>query len=284
MMFVKSHRFEAKLTGEQKRLLSLPLKFLKSSERKNQKAVQGSFIDEWRLYDELSALLLMLLIHIQQKDEETSPFEEALLLLGYKILSHMRSIKAALNSGWHGTAHSILSLLTSDLHMLMYLGFKKDLIKAWASETQDSYQNDRKFQKLFSETTVSNTLKECGIEGTYEVFRLFRKTTHGSYWGTQVYTVDMRLSIPAQPPDLRISLATIGFSCMFVAAMLHWLLMDQPSFGSPCKAGDFDSFRGINKELMKSTTRFAGVVMPFLEELRKQAESNQFSGVSGKWF
>ena len=252
----------AELSRDERRLIELPLKYLRSTEARNVKHV-GSLRAEWTLYDQLCALLVQLLLHIQQK-HSISRFEEALLLLGYKILSHLRSIKACLLAGWHGTANSLLSLLMSDLNMLMYLGFRRDLIDAWFAEGQDTYQTDPEFKRKFGEKAVADELERRGIKDNYEVFKIFRKTTHGSYWGVQAYTVDMQLVILAQPPDFRLVLATVGFASLFVSALLHWLLMDEPSFGTPCRGQEYDAFRRIHKKLSKATGRFMAVVAKYL--------------------
>ena len=251
----------------EQRLLKVPLKYLSSTESKNTKYIR-ELRAEWKLYDQLSALLVQLLVHIQQKDSHGDRFEEAVLLLGYKILSHFRSIKASLHAGWHGTAHSLLSLLVSDLNMLMYLGFRQDLVDTWFAEGQDTYQSDPKFREKFSERAISKALEDRGIKESYYVFQIFRKTTHGSYWGTQVYTVDMRLFIPPSPPDFRITLATIGFASLFVSSFMHWLLNDEPAFGTPFKGEDYDAFRQIHGKLGKATDHWMRNVTSFLDKTK----------------
>ena len=260
----------SELDGLDMKYLALPLRYLLTSERANEKSVVKDLRTEWALYDRVSALLTQLLLHIQQK-AKISRFEEALLLLGNKVLSHLRSIKAVLIKGWHGTANSLLSLLLADLTMIMYLAFNPRLVEMWFSETQDTYQKDKGFREAFSEGTIHAAIQARGIEDTYEIFRIFRKTTHGSFWGTQAYVVGDRLVICPKPPDIRISLATISVAALFVSGFLEWLLTDNPPFGSPCKGKEYDTFRHLSNKLNKGAVSFIRVAENYLQQTRPWA-------------
>lgn len=248
---LKKNQYLTNITKLEKKLISFPLKALHNSERKNKSEIEKNLNSELELFDYLCSLLEFLLISIQQRNGDHNKFEEAFIIQGTKILSHTRSIRHILVQGWHGDAYSLVSLLLTDVQMIMYLGYYPEHLDLWFSEKQESYQKDNKFRIVFSDGAIIRGLNQKNIEATYNIFSLFRKSTHASYWGAQAYTTSFNIVV-LPTIDMHICLVTLSLTVGFLSAILHWFVNERREFEFTFTGEHAKTFRDINSKLNTS--------------------------------
>lgn len=114
-------------------------------------------------------------------------YSMAYLLLINRSLQHIESIRLLTERGLYGNSFVITRSLMSDVSMMQYLHFHPELLDLFLNEKQEDFQNNKKFKKSFSESTIEKDLVNRGHTPFGSAFQMLSKTSHASAFGSQLY-------------------------------------------------------------------------------------------------